>query len=120
VKIQRKDFVSKKDFLCRYPARGQHLADLAVVSEQWRAPAPRCEDSAARWLRSRRHEGTTAAPAEVARWLGCITIPPIVTVDQTHRPEKTLRGANIGLSEGNSETSLSAKAVGVPPQAAIA
>ena len=57
MKKQRKDHVSTKDFLYRHQAQNEHLVDLAVVSGQWCTPTPRCADSAAYWLRSRRHDG---------------------------------------------------------------
>jgi hypothetical protein len=114
VKVQRKDHVSKKNFLYRYRAQNEHLADLAVVSAQWCTPTPCCEDSAAHWLRSHRPDGPAAFPAVGECSPVCVIIPLTAAVDQTDDPEKAHGTTNVGLSEGSSGTSLSAVPVGVP------
>jgi hypothetical protein len=98
VKTQRKDFASKKDFLCRYPAFGGHLADLAVTS-------------------ARSHSGPTGYPAVGARWPAFVAIRPTATVDRIRRPEAAMRGANVGLAESISATSRFTEAVGLQHEA---
>jgi hypothetical protein len=91
VKVQRKDHVSKKNFLYRYPAQNEHFADLAVVSAQWCTPTPRCEGSEAYRLRSRRHDGPAAYPAVRECSPVFVIIPLTAAVEPNRRSREGAR-----------------------------
>jgi hypothetical protein len=109
VKVQRKDHVSKENFLCRYraqnavmPARSQPVGCRVLATRRRRTP-----------LRTDHGEiGEVLVPATYPA-VGecspmCVTIPLTAAVDQTDDPEKAHGTTNVGLSEDSSGTSLSA------------
>jgi hypothetical protein len=112
VKIQRKDHVSKENFLSRYraqnavmPARSQPVGCRVLATRSRRAPL-------------RTDHGEMLVPAAYPAVGECSRVCAIIlltaAVDQTDDPEKAHLTTNVGLSEGSSGTSLSAVPVGVP------
>jgi hypothetical protein len=115
VKVQRKDHVSKENFLSRYraqnavmPARSRPVGCRVLATRSRHTP-----------LRTDHGEiGEVVVPAAYPA-VGecspmCVVIPLRAAVDQTDDPEKAHCTTNVGLSEGSSGTSLSAVPVGVP------
>jgi hypothetical protein len=118
VKVQRKDHVSKENFLSRYraqnavmPARSQPVGCRVLATRSRRTP-----------LRTDHREiGEVLVPAAYPA-VGecspvCAIIPLTAAVDQTDDPKKAHLTTNVGLSEGSSGTSLSAVPVSVPHRA---
>jgi hypothetical protein len=113
-----------KNFVYRYRARNEHLADLPVVSDDYFAaeeadivdieamlamvgaqsctPTPHWKDSTAHWLPSRRYDGPAAYPAVAVHSPARVVIHVTTAVDQTDDSEKAHDTANVGFSEGSS------------------
>jgi hypothetical protein len=115
VRIQRKDHVSKENFLSRYrahnavmPARSQPVGCRILATRSRRAPLPTDHGEIGEVL------VPAAYPAVGECSPVCVLIPLTAAVDQTDDPEKAHLTTNVGLSEGSSGISLSAVPVGVP------
>jgi hypothetical protein len=107
VKVQRKDHVSKENFLSRYraqnavmPARSQPVGCRVLATRSRRTP-----------LRTDHGEiGEVLVPAAYPAVGECsplrVIIPLTAAVDQTDDPEKAHGTTKVGLSEDSSGTSF--------------
>jgi hypothetical protein len=124
VKIQLTGHVSKKEFVYRYRVRGEHLGDVAVVSNDYiaieepdiwdieaavvaqsgtRTPNSKC--STAHWAPSRRHVVRTinrAGPEDIPNAIASHGTTAVGEADAEIADDT----ANVGSSEGNSQRPL--------------